>query len=394
MHKATIMEIANSTETPVQYIHIPGVTTGGYPSGTVPVFTHTGQHHYHHLPTPHDCMLFAFVLDTMITGFLCLMGFIGSGLSFVVLWQEKNHASITFLLEALVIADMAVIWMVFIEDVIPGLAFIIPFLRNCTYVCTRIGFVTRPLRYLAQTCVVWFTLSAAINRYVVACSPSHASLVCTLEFARKEVVLILVGAVAITVPLTFDTTLKVTYKPGDLSPQVTETLVNNVLYHNLYVNGVIFIILYLLPLSCIAYLCGKLIQVLHNIKRLRRALANVYKTQNTEMTQVILTLCITLFVCYTPSLIRCIIHWTQTEFIEICGQLNYYLDSFCKMFHALNSSMKFIIFCLFTQKFWETLKKTFCRKHLKSPTDLEIFGMYKCSDMSEMTLISHVEHRP
>ena len=341
------------------------------------------------LTSPEECMLFSFILDTLITGTLCMAGFAGNVLSFMVLWQEKSHASIMFLLEALIVADLTVIWMIFLQDVVPGLAYVIPLLRGCEEACRNIMFVTRPLLHLAKICVMWFTVCAAINRFIITCVPSQAPLICTVEFARRQVIIIMTIGIIFCVPFTFDMTLKIplydTHKD-----ELVETLFNVSLYQYIYVNGIVFFFALFLPLVITIYVCLKLVQLMNSMKRIRRAVANLYKSQNTEMSQVILTLCITLCICYIPSAIKCVLYWTQVVFEEHCGHLNFYLDSFLKLFLALNSSMKMVIFLLFAQGFSETLKHTLCW-HDPKKKEPQIFGMYKCTDMSEMTLMSSVE---
>ena len=110
------------------------------------------------------CGLFAFIVDVLIMGSICVFGFAGNTLSFIVLWQEKNVTSTTFLLQAVIIADMAVIWMLFIGDVMPALAYAVPLLRDCHTVCGYVAAVTQPLLFLGQACVIWFTLLAVVNR--------------------------------------------------------------------------------------------------------------------------------------------------------------------------------------------------------------------------------------
>lgn len=342
------------------------------------------------LTSPEDCMLFSFIMDSVLTGTLCMTGFVGNVLSFMVLYQEKSHASIMFLLEALIVADIAVIWMIFIQDVVPGLAYVIPLLEGCELLaCRNIIYVTRPVLHLAKFGVVWFTVCAAINRFIITCVPSQAPLVCTVEFARKQVIVIMVAGVLLHIPFAFDNTLLIPYSDIERGTD-RATLYQLSLYQYIYINGIVFFFALFLPLVLTAYVCIKLVKLMNSMKRIRRAVANLYKSQNTEMSQVILTLCITLCICYIPSAIKCVLYWTQVTFEEECGHLNFYLDSFLKLFLALNSSMKIVIFLLFAQGFAETLKHHSCWYDPKKK-EPQIFGMYKCTDMSEMTLMSNVE---
>ena len=345
------------------------------------------------------CLLFQFILNFLITGFLCIAGFTGNTMCFVTLWQQHHHTAMTFLLQAVIIADLAVIWVIFVEKVIPGLGYVIPFLSDCHIACYKITSVTRPLLTLAESCVIWFSLCAAVNRYAVMNRPSTSSFVGSLEFARKQVTLLLACSVILILPLTFDSSIKVAHIHLDTKIIHTESLRDNSLYKRIYLFGVLNVLVLLIPWVCIMYVGTRLGLIVYSVKRLHRALANMNRTQNTEMTQVMLTLCITLTVCYMPSVIQGIVFWVHPDQPTSCGHLHYYLDNFCKMFKVLNSCLKLLILCLFQPKFPKLLRDTFCSnqpcccrtKCSSKSKRTATFRGYKCEDMSEMTLMSQMD---
>ena len=340
-------------------------------------------------PYSEHCGLFEFVLDAVMTGLLCLLGFVGNTLSFTVFWKERNNNSASgFLLQAVLIGDMAVLWMLFIGDVIPSLGYVMPMLQDCDTVCGYVSAVTRPLFFLGQICVIWFTLLAIINRYIVMCKPGHASAICTMDFARKQAIITTICAVLLTLPLTLDASVKVTSK--DNSTEEDLMLQDNYWYRVVYLNALTLFLVYILPLLGIMYFATRLTIVLQSVKRLRRVLATAYRAQNTDLAQVLLILAITLFLCYLPVATLRALEWADGETLLHCGQLQYYLDCFSKMFQALNSSIKVIIFCLFAKQFRAGLRSHFSIRQDKA-SPVSVFGMYKCADMSEMTLISNVD---
>lgn len=346
--------------------------------------------------TDPGCALFEFVLKVVLIGTLCLAGFVGNTLSFVVLWREKSHSGMTFLLQAILIGDLAVVWMLFIRDVVPGLGYVITILQDCTTVCQHVAAVTRPLLFLSRACVVWLMLHTAVSRYLTLSRPSSVSSIGTVDCARKQVVLTLVTAFVFSVPLTFDSILHVINYPSATETPIIEPLYQNKWYRTIYLYVIQFALILLAPVLVIMYMTGRLLLILRSVKRLRRALVPLHKAQNMEMTQVVLTLCITLVVCYLPAIILFILEWAQeAKETPRCGHLLYYLQDFANMFLALNSSIKIIILCLFAEKFCKGIKGVFCRrKTYESIKNSESgYGMYKCQDMSEMTLISQVDGR-
>lgn len=353
-----------------------------------------------HAPPDSACLLFEFILNFLITGSLCLVGFTGNTMCFITLWQhQQQHTPMTFLIQAIIIADLAVIWVVFVEKVVPGLGYAVPLLSDCQSACYKITAVTRPLSALAESCAIWLTVCAAVNRYVVMNRPLSSSLVGTLEFARKQVILVLACSVILILPLTFDSSIKVAHIHLDTKVIHTESLRENSLFKRIYLFGVLNVLILVIPWICVVYVGTRLGLVLHSVKRLHRAMANMNRAQNTEMTQVMLTLCITMGVCYMPAVIQGVVYWAHPDQPTTCGHLHYYLDNFCTMFKVLNSCLKLLIMCLFQPKFPRLLQDTFCsdlpcccccRRNTKSERNPGFRG-YRCEDMSEMTLMSSCE---
>ena len=363
----------------------------------------------------HHCDLFQFVMDVALTGFLCLVGFAGNTLCFTVLWRQKHCTASMFLLQAILIADMVIIWMLFIEQSIPALAYVVPLLQNCSSVCQYLHRVTQPLLLLAEACLMWFTLQTVIVRYVVMCQPGYASRLCSVDWVRKQAIVTVIIGVIYFLPMTCHHVIKIRHIETN-STSVDVALADNWWYQLVYLHIATYLLVYLIPILLLLYFAGRLLMVLHNVKRLRQVLATAYKAQSTDLTQILLVLAIMLFLCYLPTLVlKClagiqVVALTSTEktynsnpalheqtkqqemWNGSCGDLHYYLAAFSRMFQALNSSLKVFIFCLFAKRFREVICNAICRPAKAS--DANIFGgLYKCADMSEMTLISNIDNR-
>ena len=346
------------------------------------------------------CLLFEFVLNFILTGILCVIAFIGNTLAFLTLWHERHNSPIIFLLQAIIIADIAVTWVIFVEDVIPGLGYIIPLLGNCDQVCPKLLVVTQPLLVLAQSCVLWLTVCAAINCYFILTSLCNSTNTGTLEFARKQVILVLACSLILILPLTIDTSIKVARADLDTGTTHLESLKENKMYKKIYSYGVLCLMVLLIPWAITLYMGIKLGKVIQAIKKLGRTFGNWNRVQTKESAQVILTLCITAFICYAPAIIHSMVKWTHPNAPTFCGHLNYYLDHFCKMFKTLNSCFKILILSLFHPHFLQSLKDTFCRNKYCCVKPKQVghcglsnFRGYRCQDMSEMTLMSHIEEQ-
>ena len=370
------------------------------------------------------CGLFEFILKLVLTGSVCLVGFGANTVCFVGLWKDKQLSPTTFLIQAIIIADFAVIWMLFVGEAMPALGYVLPVLRDCTTVCGYVKAVTRPLLFLAHVCVVWFTLLTTINRYVVMCRPTQATHVCTVDYARKKVIITIICAVLLTLPMTFDSAVTLTYQVKDsngpanttTTSTTQETLEENRWYRLVYLHILIMCVVYAMPILALMYLALRLWLILAALRRLRRAVAPTYRTQHMDTTQVSMTLAVVLVICYLPIIALKGVEWADDENGHIhnnatCGKLQYYLATFSGLFLAINSSLKLLILGLFSPSFLRRLKtywrccccsqtdqtagKGKTRGIEAKPRDTSILdNMYKCADMSEMTLISHVDTRP
>lgn len=377
-----------------------------------------GQPWAHYNP---QCGLFEFIVDVILMGTLCVLGFAGNTLSFIVLWQERaggggGAGAGTLLLQAVVLADMAVLWTLFLGDVMPGLAYAVPLLRACHSVCGYVAAVSAPLLLLARLCALWLTLAAVAQRYVALCRPALAPLAATVSAARRHVLGIVLTAALVTLPQTFDSSLVVPGPgPGavagagadnhgghghsinssshhtDIGIGEAEGVVlsEHPMYRLLYLHIGLLICGHVIPLLALLYFSLRLTLGLQSVRRVRRALAQ-HKADSLDMPQVLLTLAVTALICYCPLLARHAVEWSDGRALMLCGHLQYYLDSFSKMFLALNSSLKLLILCLFAKRFCRCLKDTFCSVST-SKSDFNIFGMYRCQDASEMTLISQMD---
>ena len=347
----------------------------------------SGQPWAHYNP---QCGLFEFIVNVVLMGTLCVLGFAGNTISFIVLWQERAGAATagTLLLQAVVLADIAVLWTLFLGDVMPGLAYVVPLLRACHTVCGYVAAISAPLLLFARLCSLWLTLVAVAHRYVALCRPALAPFVMTVAAARKHVTIGVVLAAVLTLPSTFHGSLMVEEASSNGSMVI---LSEEPTYQLLYVHIVLLIVGHIIPLLGLLYLSLRMTLTLQSVRRLRRALAQ-HKAGSLDMPQVLLTLAVTALICYCPLLARHAVEWNDGRMYLLCGHLQYYLDSFSKMFLALNSSLKLLILCLFAKHFCRCLKDTFCSVG-NTKSDFSIFGMYHCTDASEMTLISQMDRQ-
>ena len=341
-----------------------------------------------------DCMAFRFVVGSVLTGALCLTGFAANTLCFMVMWREKHSLSMSLLLQGAVVADTAVLWLLFIGDSLPALEYILPLLQGCSIACHSITVVTTPMLFFAQTCVVWLALAVAAMRYVALCKPTFSTVLCSVQCARRLLTVIVIASVVLAIPASFDTNLTTQVQAITNKTHVQVSSQDH-WYHVLYWNIATTSMAYAIPLLCIMYIAGKLTIVLRSLRNLPRSLAAEYASQNSHLTHMILSMLVIITICYLPTVTLTVVRWTDRQ-MDMCGTMQYYLHGISRLFIAINSSTKLFVFCLFVNTFRANLCMHVHGQHVsKNGENYSVFGgVYRCgNDMSEMTLISQTESR-
>lgn len=144
-------------------------------------------------------MMFLFVVDSILTGFISLFGFVNNTLAFAALrfCQRLAHdneplASLALLLQAVTISNIGVLWSIFLMHVVPALGFVMPLLRDCSRACQLIVSLIQPIYLASRALVVWMTVvslaySGGIGSTGEKSSPRNAMKSSSAKFARWTV---------------------------------------------------------------------------------------------------------------------------------------------------------------------------------------------------------------
>ena len=337
------------------------------------------------------CHLYSFTMESVLMGAVILSGMATNTVACAVLWQERVLTAPVFLLQAALIADIAVLWMLFISESVPSLAYALPVLDECSVVCYYIHAITKPLLFLAQSCSLLFTLWAIMNRYVILCKPVVSTKYSDFKCARLQAVATIVVSLLFALPLTMDSAIGNPVHHDTIMKSKQEPLVANKYYYDIYINGVLFLLFLVLPLLAVLYCCIKLARVMQSAKQLRRLLEPGFKMENMDITQVMLAMGVTLFICYLPKTALTVVQIIDSEMRHYdCGELQYFLNAFSNLFISINSASKLVILHMFAKRFRASLHRNFGK-----PEKRAVFrnraAIYKCGDKSEMTLMSNLE---
>lgn len=324
-----------------------------------------------------DCNGFTFVLYVGVFGALCLFGLIGNSLSFTVLrWERHCHVA-TFLLQVMACADnlfltttgfsqMFIATAFFLDDALNPLT---AYIRACVW----------PLVHITQMWTVWITVLVAVNRYIAICRPFQAALWCTMTQARRHVVIMAVVIVFYNLPRFFE--YRIEFR--DDAIYATESIIQESrIYNILYENVLYCCFVFLGPLLILAVLNVCLVRELVLSRRRLRALQMPgvgIDEQEQNLTLVMVVIILLFVVCQTPAFLNQLLYYAIADTEYSCGRLYYYYYHISNIFVSANSSVNFVIYCVFRRQFRERLT-AFCRRN-------RFFGKH-----SESVILSAVNH--
>ena len=298
-----------------------------------------------------SCRVFLFIVCTLITGILVVVGIIGNSLTFAVFWKGNFKASTSTLFMCLSLTDSVVLLTSFLlfsivpfvdyMDCMEGLLKMYshaPVLVNCL-TCTY---------YVAQATTIWMTVLIAANRFIIVCLPLKAPKWCTNTKVKIELAAVLLLAVLYNTPM---------FLMISSTSNLHKLIVFNVLY------GVFILIL---PISILALLNIRLIKALHTHHRMQSQNRRTASQRNdTSMTFVLIIIVIVLIACQVPALIHQALFAAKQHVFD-CGGYLFYLPPISDMLIVLNSAVNFIIYILFNKQFRNVLiKKVFKRQAAK-----------------------------
>ena len=297
-------------------------------------------------------MLTRFVLYGILGNVLVVMGLLGNTLSIVVLCNRRMRSSTSFYLTSLGVYDNFILLSMLLFFNLPALGAMMPSaMAGYNYaVLLPVGY---PLSLAAQMGSIYTCVAFTVERYVAVCRPLHAANTCTKTRAKRAILLILLWSLVYNIPRCFHYAARRVYNEHSRQHEthvvVTEFGKNEVFQH-VYIIYFQLLFMFLLPFLVILLLNAALIRAISRSRHQRQRMSTS-ATREHNLTVMLVAVIVVFLVCQFPTIVDNIlvaVVGEERHNVVLQYQLLYIA---CTCLVTINSSLNFVLYCLFGKKF-------------------------------------------
>ena len=311
-----------------------------------------------------NCEIFEFINLSIITGFLCIAGFVGNSLAIATLYRDGKHNVTSFLFLVLAVFDNGVLLLAFLLRSLPSFCMkgtnadicwyrhhSWPFLMRYGY-----GFISV---FLFGS--VWLTVLVTIHRTIAVKIPHKARTYSNMKSVRIQAVCLTIFAVLFCLPRFFEIT--VMKREGNYYPSHTD-FYKWESYQIWYKNVAVNILINCIPLFILSLLTWQLVRDIRRALAARLAMSGNHGDPNNhrvglQLTIVLVLVVIVFLLCQIPHTIYAILRVLLPESDHKCGTAFYYFMNISDTLNVFNSSINFVLYCLAGKRFRNQFMKLF-----------------------------------
>uniref|UniRef100_A0A6A7G2Q3 FMRFamide receptor-like n=1 Tax=Hirondellea gigas TaxID=1518452 RepID=A0A6A7G2Q3_9CRUS len=297
--------------------------------------------------------LFPFIIYGILLNSVGGMGLVGNILSVMILSRPNMRSSINCCFVGLSTFDSILLTT---SILMFGLTAVTEYTGHLQWyqrdVFPWVTLVAYPLGIVAQTGSVYLTVTVTVERYVAVCHPLKARSLCT--FGRAK---IYVGAVALfSLLYNLPRFAEVTYKRCNVDGVEFTTVVMTDLrrsasYIQIYITWLYLVVMYLLPFISLLVFNAFIYK---QVRLANLEMQHLSRLQKKELSLAVMLLVVVIvfFFCNVLAFIVSVLELFQIAINELTILNNFLV--------TVNSSVNFIIYCIFGQKFRRLFLQIFC----------------------------------
>ena len=269
---------------------------------------------------------------------LALFGLVGSILSVIVLQRHRPKTSNTLLLQILAVSDAFLLLSSLSTNVYKIKIYIT---QESKFKLKYFLFGAVILYDIAQFTSNWILVQLALDRYIAICKPFAAAYWCTISKSWKGVCLIIAGSFILTLPRAIDLFIYNKYTG----------------HNNIYI--IVNIILrYYVQILILFILNIRLIFAIKQAELKHTSLTGAKHSTNKSVTLNLIVVLIVFLVCGTCRGIFYILYNGFPNVFPFHIMAIFNMTS--KVLMTLNSSINFLVYCMFYKRFRYTLRRLCC----------------------------------
>jgi hypothetical protein len=314
------------------------------------------------------------IVDIFVVGLLCLIGFVGNGLTIIILRSDRDKNSTTnWLLQSLAVVDILyLVACVFIQPIkavhcltptgsangvgrtangsSPSWTSAVGYALHRSF--THVEPYVWTLASIAETITIWIVLLVTVDRFIAICMPLRSKMR-TMARARAAVAAVIVVAILYNVPMFFERRVVERQSDGSVTVEATE-LRREKWYFVIYKTVCYFMFRKIGPLLILVGLNVRLMRALREMRRRHRYLTRRHR-QRENVTLTLVVVVSVFIVCELPDV--CLrVAVTVKEFDQHgepldADELLYGALPATNALLTLNSAINFFIYCLIGHKF-------------------------------------------
>lgn len=306
------------------------------------------------------------IVNVLIDGLLCILGYIGNTLVLVVTCRDRNKNSHTVLLQALAVFDILflvhTLLYTVLRSVYPTTGHMGWYFAANDYIIA----IDLPFGWIAQTGTIWITMLLALDRYIAISRPFKAMVLCSVRNAHKAIIVTTVVAVLFNVVRFPHYYLVAMYSDSNSTfiAHIKTTLPgwNSDIYHYLYHISLTLIFLFLIPLTSLTAFNACLIRALRTAHKRRMSMStsvhgNSFTGAGATLPNIIIifnvVIVITKFIiCETPDFIASVLG--AVPYIAT-SDLFVIFSCIKEMVLVFNSAVNFYIYLMCNARFRKQL---------------------------------------